>query len=86
MFPIVPLFATVNSVEPGYFETESIPILKGRDFTDADRRDALPVAIVNETMARHYWPNEDALGKRFRFFTVSGAGPENGRSVNLGRL
>jgi predicted permease len=64
-----PLFTTVNTIDPGYFETENIPILKGRDFTDADRHDGLPVAIVNETMARRYWPNEEAIGKRFRFFT-----------------
>ncbi len=49
-----------------YFETAGIPLEKGRYFSDEDRRDSPPVAIVNETMARTYWPGEDALGKRFR--------------------
>ena len=64
-----PLLTTTNVVEPGFFDTERIAILHGRDFTDADRQGAQPVAIVNDVMARRYWPNEDAVGKRFRFFT-----------------
>jgi putative ABC transport system permease protein len=53
---------------PSYFETMSIPILKGRAFTQQDRADAPPVIIVNETLARRFWPTTDALGKRMRFF------------------
>jgi predicted permease len=64
-----PILTTSNVIGPGYFETESIPLLRGRDFTDADRAGALPVAIVNEAMAHRYWPGEEALGKRFRFYT-----------------
>jgi predicted permease len=64
-----PILTTTTVVGPGFFETESIPLLKGRDFTDADRMDAMPVAIINDTMAKRYWPGEEALGKRFRFFT-----------------
>jgi MacB-like periplasmic core domain len=44
-----------------------IPLKKGRFFSEDDRSDSPPVAIINETMARTYWPAEDALGKRFRF-------------------
>ena len=53
---------------PEYFETMGISILKGRPFTDADKAGSTRVAIVNETMARTYWANGDALGKRFRFY------------------
>lgn len=50
-----------------FFQTAGIPLRKGRYLTDQDRRDSLPVAVVNEAMARTYWPNEEAIGKRFRF-------------------
>jgi predicted permease len=42
-----------------------IPLLRGRSFGDADNETALPVAIVNQTMAEKMWPNEDPIGKRF---------------------
>jgi predicted permease len=51
---------------PGYFEVLGIPLLEGRDFTDGDTPETPGVAIVNQTMARSYWPGESALGKRFR--------------------
>ena len=53
-------------VTPGYFQTMQIPIVRGRAFTRADRDGAAPVAIVSESMARKYWPGEDALGRRLR--------------------
>ena len=56
-----------DAITGRYFETAGIPLKKGRYFTDIDRRGSLPVAIVNETMARSYWPGEDPIGKRFRF-------------------
>ncbi len=52
---------------PDYFRTMGIPVLKGRGFTDQDRAGAPPVIIVNETLARKYWRNQDAVGKRMRF-------------------
>ncbi|MCA1602111.1 MAG: ABC transporter permease, partial [Acidobacteria bacterium] len=52
---------------PDYFRTMGIPVLKGRGFTDQDKPGALPVIIVNETMAQKYWPGADPLGKRVRF-------------------
>jgi putative ABC transport system permease protein len=56
-----------DAIAGQYFETAGISLKKGRYFTDLDRRDSPPVAIVNETMARSYWPGEDPIGKRFRF-------------------
>jgi len=59
---------TINSVLPTFFDTLRIPVVRGRSFTDNDRKDTLKVAIVNEAMAKHFWPNEEALDKRFHFF------------------
>jgi predicted permease len=56
----------VNTVDDGYFQTSGISIQKGRAFTELDRATSLPVAVVNEKLARDYWPGEDALGKRIR--------------------
>lgn len=51
---------------PDYFQTMGIRFVKGRGFTDQDKAGAVPVIIVNETLARKHWPNQDALGKRMR--------------------
>jgi putative ABC transport system permease protein len=53
-------------VTPDYFDALRVPIRRGRRFTDADRNGAAPVAIVSESMARKYWPGEDAVGRRVR--------------------
>ena len=51
---------------PGYLEAMGIPIRRGRGFTDADREGAVPVALVNETMARSLWVGEDPVGRRIQ--------------------
>jgi predicted permease len=62
-----------NSVDASYFETLRIRVLLGRAFTNADSETSPRVAIINETMARHFWPNENPIGKRFNL--TSDAGP-----------
>jgi putative ABC transport system permease protein len=51
-------------VSPGYFEVMGIPILKGRDFTPADRAGSQLVMIVNQSLADRLWPNQDPIGRR----------------------
>ncbi len=59
---------SLNDVSSGYFQTVGIPLLRGRAFNDLDRKETKPVAIVNHAMAKHFWPGENPLGKRFHFF------------------
>ena len=59
---------SLNDVSSGYFQTVGIPLLRGRAFNDLDRKETKPVAIVNHAMAKHFWPSENPLGKRFHFF------------------
>ena len=54
-------------VTPNYFRTMGITLLSGRDFTTADTSDAPLVTIIDERLARQYWPNESPIGKRVRF-------------------
>jgi len=58
--------AYFNFVSPGYLETVRTPLLAGRGFNDGDTKTAARVAIVNEILARTFFPNGDALGKYFR--------------------
>ncbi|HWW86594.1 MAG TPA: ABC transporter permease, partial [Vicinamibacterales bacterium] len=51
---------------PGYFESMGMKLIQGRFFVETDDEHAPVVAVINETMARRYWPGEDAIGKRFR--------------------
>ena len=62
--PGEPRLAAPRWVSPDYFKAMKIQLLKGRVFTEGDSINALPVMIINEAMARQYWPNEDPIGKR----------------------
>ena len=61
-----------RAITPDYFNTLGIPMLKGRTFSDSDVADRQPVAIIDETMAKKYWPDEDPLGKHLSFQSNNG--------------
>ena len=52
------------TASPGYFEVFKIPVLRGRTFSEQDTKDATPVVIINESMAKQYWKNGDPLNDR----------------------
>ena len=58
--------ASFRAISPEYFEAMRIPILRGRRFSDADRAGSLPVAVISQSMAERFWPDSDAVGRRFR--------------------
>jgi putative ABC transport system permease protein len=62
------------STSPGYYEVFKIPILRGRDFTDRDVAGAPGVVLINESMAKKYWPKEDPLGQQI--IIGKGVGPQ----------
>ncbi len=57
--------ALFTYVSPDYFAAMETRLMRGRDFNEQDNEKSMPVAIVNETFARQFWPGEDAIGKRF---------------------
>ncbi|HKP85375.1 MAG TPA: ABC transporter permease [Blastocatellia bacterium] len=57
-----------NNIGSRFFETLGIPLLQGRDFSEADDDKAPKVVIINEAMANRFWPGQEAIGKRFKFF------------------
>jgi predicted permease len=61
-----------NTIDPTYFESMRVPLLRGRAFTESDNQTAPPVVIVNQTMADKYWPLQDPLGRRFSLKTATG--------------
>ena len=71
---------------PGYFSAINRPILSGRDLNDIDGSPNHEAAIVTAEFAQRYWPNQDAIGKRFRFYTKDKPDPwstEIGVSANI---
>jgi putative ABC transport system permease protein len=65
--PEVPLaerpFIIIEAISPAWFKTWHVPLLAGRDFTDADKAGAPNVVIVNQALAHRFWPNENPIGK-----------------------
>ncbi len=58
--------ADFNAVEPSYFRTVGIALVEGRDFTMHDDAKSTPVVLVNRTLARRFFPNQDPIGKHVR--------------------
>jgi putative ABC transport system permease protein len=56
--------ADIRTVDSGYFRTMGIPLLAGREFTESDHAGARRVMVINQTMAREFWPHEDPVGQR----------------------
>ena len=84
--------ASNRSVTSAYFQAIGTPILRGRAFTDSDKQGARFVAIVDETLARRYWPDGDAVGRRVRlggssnpWLTIVGVA-KTGKHGSLGAL
>jgi putative ABC transport system permease protein len=65
----------VDSVSPGYFRVMNVPLRQGRFFDDRDAAEATPVVIINETMARMFWPKEDPIGRRIKYGQLAGTSP-----------
>jgi putative ABC transport system permease protein len=81
--PEVPLsqrpFLDIEAVSPEWFQTMRVPLVRGREFSDADNAQTPKVAIVNETFAHRFWPNQNPLGKRI----VVGRGPDTSEVVGV---
>jgi putative ABC transport system permease protein len=73
--PADKVFVGAEPVVPGYLETIGIPLIEGRGFDALDQADSGNVVIINRFMARHFWPNESAVGKRVKYGPADGALP-----------
>ncbi len=59
--------AALRLVSSGYFDTTGTPVKAGREITESDTLDTLPVAVISESFARRYWPNQNPVGRTFHF-------------------
>ena len=55
-----------RAIGPGYFNTMGIPLVRGREFNDGDTLDTTRGVVIGEKTAKHYWPNQDPIGKRLK--------------------
>jgi len=62
-------------ITEGVFQTLRVPLRQGRFFNAQDNQGTVPVAIINETMVRRFWPGQEALGKRFKLGSVQSSNP-----------
>jgi len=58
----------ITVASPRYLETLGIPLLRGRALSDVDQPNTSTAVVINETMAKRFWPDQEAIGKRFKFF------------------
>jgi len=73
--------ANMPTVSPAFFDVFKIPILRGRKFTDRDTAGSPPVAMINQAMAREFWPNDDALGARISLGSKSSSEPSTALEI-----
>jgi macrolide transport system ATP-binding/permease protein len=84
--------ACYESTSPGYFAAMGIPLMAGRDFSEADTAKSSGVAIINETLAQQFWPGENPIGKRLHSGNTGSNALEvvgvakNGKYQTLGEL
>jgi putative ABC transport system permease protein len=64
--------ADYRAASAGYFAAMGIPLIRGRFFQESDGPDAPHVALVSQSLARRYWPNEDAIGKQIQYGNMDG--------------
>jgi putative ABC transport system permease protein len=62
--PSETLVAEFRAIDPGYFQTMRIPVLRGRTFSESDLDGTEPVVVINQTMAKRFWPRQDPIGQR----------------------
>jgi len=60
-------FAQVRKITAGYFRTMRIPIIRGRSVSEQDTDSALPVMVINQSLARRFFPGQDPVGRRMKF-------------------
>lgn len=77
------LKAQVRSASPEYFRAPGIPLVEGREFTERDAAGTPEVVVVNDVLARRYWPDESPLGKRISFDKGDDGGPVWRRVVGV---
>ena len=68
-------WAITGVVTPGYFEALSVPLVRGRTFDARDSATSEPVAVISRSMARAYWPENEALGRRVRLASAGASAP-----------
>jgi predicted permease len=62
------MFGQVDSVSPDYLQVMRIPLVRGHSFDSSVREESPKVVVLNEAAAQRFWPNDDPIGKRFKFF------------------
>jgi predicted permease len=81
------LRARFRFVSPGYFATLGIPLIEGRDFTEADRKESELVTVVSKSVARHLFPGQDAINRHIMWtdplIKVAGISPKGRRIVGI---